>query len=68
MLETPNFKYEEEEANWWDDNPEFILEAFKQAAKNGTLSRSTLASEGLTRVATPEPAPYIAEQKPNSAA
>lgn len=44
ILETPNFKTEAEEANWWD-SPEgraAMLQAFQEAAAAGTLGRGTL--------------------------
>jgi predicted DNA binding CopG/RHH family protein len=51
-LETPEFKNEQEEAEWWDNNQSFILEQFKQDAKDGTLGRGTLAKRGLTPTTT----------------
>ena len=47
MLETPEFKSEDEEAAWWDHNQEAILREFEQAAQDGTLGHGTLASAGL---------------------
>lgn len=40
-LKIPKFKSEEEEANWWDNNPG-ILKQFKTAAKNEIIGRGTL--------------------------
>ena len=51
-LETPDFKSEEEESNWWDDNQNLVLEKFEQAAKDGTLGRGTLARRGQTPTIT----------------
>lgn len=42
-LDTPNFRSEEEEANWWDSNQGMIGETFEQAAKDGTLGHGTVA-------------------------
>jgi predicted DNA binding CopG/RHH family protein len=42
-LQTPEFKNEAEEAAWWDSHPDEALAVFEQAAKDGTLSRGTLA-------------------------
>ena len=52
MLETPNFKTEQEEAAWWDSNPDALLAAFKEAAQNGTLTRGTLKKRGETPTTT----------------
>lgn len=42
-LDTPDFKTEEEEANWWDSNQEVLGALFEQAAKDGTLGHGTIA-------------------------
>jgi len=44
----PEFKTEEEEAEWWDSHPEETLALFKQAAKDGTLGVGTLARRSQT--------------------
>jgi predicted DNA binding CopG/RHH family protein len=41
-LKTPEFKSEEEEALWWENNQSLLLNEFKQAAKDGTLTHGTL--------------------------
>jgi hypothetical protein len=46
-FDTPDFKNEQEEANWWDTHEDEIFVAFQEAAKNGTLGRGTLLSKGL---------------------
>jgi hypothetical protein len=51
-LKTPEFKSEEEEALWWENNPEFILKQFETAAKDGTLGRGTLVRRGQTPTTT----------------
>jgi len=45
-LETPEFKSEEEEARWWENNQRLVLQEFEQAANDGTLGRGTLARRG----------------------
>ena len=52
MFETPEFKSQEEEANWWDSHKDYILQELEQAAKEGTLGHGTLARAGLTRTTT----------------
>ena len=42
VLQTPDFKTEEEEALWWDQNQDLVLQQFEQAAKDGALRRSDL--------------------------
>jgi predicted DNA binding CopG/RHH family protein len=51
-LETPEFKTEEEEANWWAANQQLLLKEFQQAAKDGTVGRGTLARRGQTPTTT----------------
>ncbi len=50
MIEAPNFKTEEEEANWWDstEGRAEILKGLEQAKQEGTLGRGTLKKRGLT--------------------
>lgn len=42
-MEIPEFKTEQEEAEWWASHQNETLAMFKQAAKDGTLRRGTLA-------------------------
>lgn len=42
-LETPEFRDETHEADWWAENQELLLKEFEQAAADGTLGRGTLA-------------------------
>jgi predicted DNA binding CopG/RHH family protein len=51
-LDTTDFKTEEEEAQWWDDNPGLVLSQFEEAAKSGTLGQGTLARRGQTPTTT----------------
>ena len=51
-LKTPDFKSEEEEATWWDNNQNLLLEKFEESAKDGTLGRGTLARRGQTPTIT----------------
>lgn len=51
-IETPNFKNEAEEADWWPENPAVLLAAFKEAEKDGTLGEGTLKKRGLTPTTT----------------
>jgi predicted DNA binding CopG/RHH family protein len=43
-LKTPEFKSEKEEAEWFDNNQDELLDQFQKAAKDGTLTRGTLAA------------------------
>jgi predicted DNA binding CopG/RHH family protein len=51
-LPTPEFKSEAEEARWYEKNQDALLTEFKNAAKDGTLGRGTLAKRGLTPTTT----------------
>lgn len=51
-IETPEFKDESEEARWWANNQDTLLNEFKEAAKDGTLGRGTLARRGQTPTIT----------------
>jgi predicted DNA binding CopG/RHH family protein len=52
-LETPDFKSEAEEAQWWARNQDLLLNEFEASAKDGTLGRGTLAKRtGLTPTTT----------------
>jgi predicted DNA binding CopG/RHH family protein len=42
----PDFKSEAEEAKWWFDHQDELLEDFKEAAADGTLGRGTAARLG----------------------
>ncbi len=46
ILETPDFKSDEEEARWWAEHQDEVGEAFIDAAKSGTLGRGTVARRG----------------------
>ena len=39
----PHFNSEREEADWWDNNPDYILQEFKRAEAEGRLGHGTLA-------------------------
>lgn len=43
ILETPEFKSDEEEALWWANNQDLIASALEDAAKSGTLGHGTVA-------------------------
>jgi hypothetical protein len=43
----PDFKSEQEEAEWWDSNPDIMLRMFKHAMKHGALRRGTLIKREL---------------------
>ncbi len=48
MLKTPDFRSEQEEAEWWD-SPEgraAILKGFQDAQREGTVGRGTLKKMG----------------------
>jgi predicted DNA binding CopG/RHH family protein len=45
---TPKFKSEAEEAAWWDAHPDFIVEQFEKAAKEGRLLRGIPKSKSVT--------------------
>jgi predicted DNA binding CopG/RHH family protein len=47
----PRFKNEKEEAEWWDNNPEFILQEFKRAAAEGRLGHGTAKKQFAERQA-----------------
>ena len=51
-LQTPEFKSEMDEARWYEKNQDSLLAEFKDAAKDGTLGRGTLAKRGLTPTTT----------------
>jgi predicted DNA binding CopG/RHH family protein len=44
----PKFKSEAEEAAWWDAHPDFIVEQFEKAAKEGRLLRGAPKSKSVT--------------------
>ena len=53
ILDTPDFKSYEEEADWWDNNQDLILREFQEAAKDGTLQHGTVAKRiGVTPTTT----------------
>jgi predicted DNA binding CopG/RHH family protein len=51
-LQTPEFKSDAEEARWYEKNQDSLLTEFKDAAKDGTLRRGSLAKRGLTPTTT----------------
>src|SRR5271157_2995424 len=44
----PKFKSEAEEAAWWESHPDFIVEQFEKAAKEGRLLRGIPKSKSVT--------------------
>ena|SRR5579875_785750 len=48
MLKTPDFKSEQEEAEWWDsaEGRAAILKGFQDAQRKGTVGRGTLKKRG----------------------
>jgi predicted DNA binding CopG/RHH family protein len=65
----PNFKSEEEEAEWWDTHPEVITALFLKAKKEGKIKRLPVV-RGATRsttirlaIADIETAQQIAEKR-----
>ena len=52
-----NFKSEEEEANWWDQNQDALADEFERAASEGTLGHGTVARKGATPTTTIRLAP-----------
>jgi hypothetical protein len=52
ILATPEFKTEEEEAQWWAANQDALLPEFERAAQDGTLGRGTVARGGQTPTTT----------------
>lgn len=48
MLKTPDFKSEQEEADWWDsaEGRAAILKGFQDAQTEGTVMRGTLNTRG----------------------
>jgi predicted DNA binding CopG/RHH family protein len=51
QIETPAFKSEAEEAQWWFDNQDMLGDKFLEAAKNGTLGRGTVMKQYTERQA-----------------
>ena len=51
-LETPEFRDEAHEAQWWADNQSLLLGEFQQAARDGTLGEGTLAKRTQTPTTT----------------
>ena len=55
ILKTPDFKSEQEEAEWWDsaEGRAAILKGFQDAQREGTVGRGTLKKKsGLTPTTT----------------
>lgn len=50
MLNTPEFRSEQEEAEWWDSSEgrAAILKGFQDAQREGTVGCGTLKKSGLT--------------------
>ena len=62
----PKFRTEAEEAAWWDAHPDFIVEQFEKAAKEGRLLRGIPKSRSVTiRIPTRdlEAAQHLADRK-----
>jgi predicted DNA binding CopG/RHH family protein len=51
-LQIPNFENEDQEAQWWAKNPDFILARFESAAAENRLGRGTTARRGMTPTTT----------------
>ena len=47
----PHFNSEKEEAEWWDKNPDFILQEFKRAKAEGRLGHGTAMKQVAERQA-----------------
>lgn len=47
-----NFKSEEEEANWWDQQQDALADEFEYAAAKGKLGHGTVARKGITPTTT----------------
>ena len=54
VLNTPKFSSEREEAEWWDANPDFLLNELLQAKAEGRLGHGTLAKQIAERQSKPE--------------
>jgi predicted DNA binding CopG/RHH family protein len=48
----PTFENEDQEAQWWAKNPDFILAQFETAAAEKRLGRGTAVRRGLTPTTT----------------
>ncbi len=42
VLEMPKFNSEREEAEWWDSNPDFVLQVLQQAKAECRLGHGTV--------------------------
>lgn len=51
-IQIPEFENEDQEAQWWAQNPDFILAQFESAAAENRLGRGTAARRGLTPTTT----------------
>ncbi len=47
----PRFSSEKEEAEWWDKNPDFILQELKRAKAEGRLGYGTAVKQAAARQA-----------------
>ncbi|HTV05853.1 MAG TPA: hypothetical protein VME86_10845 [Acidobacteriaceae bacterium] len=52
-----NFKNEEDEANWWDQNQDALADEFERATAEETLGHGTVARKGATPTTTIRLAP-----------
>ncbi len=52
MLVVPKFENEADEAQWWYDNRGLVSDEFELAAKEGRLTRGTLAKRAAAREAS----------------
>jgi predicted DNA binding CopG/RHH family protein len=50
-LVRPKFSSEKEEAVWWDNNPDYILQEFKRATVEGRLGHGTVMRQMAERQA-----------------
>lgn len=48
-MKMPQFKSEQEEAEWYSKNQPSLLRMMKKAGKKGTLQRGTLVKRGLVK-------------------
>jgi predicted DNA binding CopG/RHH family protein len=51
-LKVPEFKSESDEARWWVENQDLLVQQFKRAAAEGKLGRGTVARRGNTPTTT----------------
>jgi predicted DNA binding CopG/RHH family protein len=51
ILDMPKFTTEREEAEWWDNNPDFLLKQLQQAREEGRLGHGTAVRKALEKQA-----------------